>query len=128
MPKAIIPQGFNSHDIYLSHQFRIGVLFKPNNPSISAMLTTLFYTGSLDKTTNEIDIFNLRNFVYLRNPEHRPPPGDISRQLANMLLTFVRFDTTSIPIPDIATMALIEVGERSDMLNDPSLMFFIDVP
>lgn len=89
------------------HQFRIGVLFKPKNPSMSAMLTTLFYTGSLDKTTNEIDYFNLRSYVYLRNPEIRPPPGDISRQLANMLDTLIRLDGTNTPVPDIATMALI---------------------
>jgi hypothetical protein len=33
----------------------------------------------LDKTTNEIDLFNLRNFAYLRSPELQAPPGDISR-------------------------------------------------
>ena len=45
-----------------------------------------------------------------------------------MLLTFLRLDSTFIPMPDIATMALIEIGERSDMLTDPSLMFYMDVP
>ena len=45
-----------------------------------------------------------------------------------MLLTFLRLDSTFIPMPDIATIALIEIGERSDMLTDPSLMFYMDVP
>ena len=45
-----------------------------------------------------------------------------------MLLTFLRIDSTFIPVPDIASMALIEVADRSDMLTDPSLMFYLDVP
>ena len=45
-----------------------------------------------------------------------------------MLLTFLRIDSTFSPVPDIASMALIEVADRSDMLTDPSLMFYLDVP
>ena len=71
---------------------------------MAAMLTTLFYTGDVLKATNSIGSFSLREYVYLRNPELRPPPGDISRQLANMLATLVSLDCSNIPIPDIATM------------------------
>ena len=66
--------------------------------------------------------------MYLRYPECTPPPGAMCRQLADMLQLYVRLDSSHIPTPDVATMALIEIADRPKMMTNPSLMFFIDVP
>jgi len=82
----------------------------------------------MDLETVEIDCCNLRDLTYMHNPSRMDPPGQVANQLVNLLRMGFMLAPYRAVIPDAASMRLVEVSDRTNMLLDPTLVFYFDTP
>ena len=98
-------------------QFRLCLLMKPMNEFVYAHLVQKFYTGNITQSTSDIESFNLVDVVYKRQKAAYTLQGVIPNALATMLLSFVSSGNPESPKPDVASMRLMQVGERCNLVS-----------
>lgn len=90
---------------------------------------TLLYTGALDKKTTEIEAVDLRKMAYLSDNQFTmDPPGYIASALLKTMQVGLTIYPRKVLVPDIASMRLVDLSESKFTSDDPTLVFYVDVP
>ena len=110
-------------------QNRLAVIFRADNPGLYARLLARFYTGPIDKKTTVIDGADLRNLAYLNDEQSTlAPHGCLAEHLLKTLRLGLGIAPCATVTPDVACMRLVDLTAASFTPNDPTLVFYIDVP